>query len=225
VPSPTESASEPVLPSGSSALIPPLLATATGIVLDIGPGTGTQMPLFTNPGLRMMYGAEPCIGMHAELAAKIKSTGLDDRYQILPCGAEPEALLPALERVGFSDLESGVFDTIVCIRVLCSVPRPEETIHGLYGLLKPGGKLLVCEHVVNPWLSKKGSVFARAMQLVYGLLGWSFFLGDCHLNRDTERMLRDVALGDGGWKIADLENSFPWSTLPYVSGTLVKKRS
>jgi SAM-dependent methyltransferase len=223
VPSPTDGASEPVFPSGSSALIPPLLATASGIVLDIGPGTGTQTPLFTNPGLREMYGAEPCMGLHAELLAKSQSAGLGNRYQILPCSAEPEALLPSLENVGFSDLERGVFDTIVCVRVLCSVPRPEETIRGLYGLLKPGGKLLVCEHVVNPWLSRKGSVFARAMQQVYGLLGWSFFLGDCHLNRDTERTLRDVAKGDGGWESADLENSFPWSTLPYVSGTLVKR--
>jgi SAM-dependent methyltransferase len=170
-----------------------------------------------------MYGAEPCIGLHAKLLANVQSSSLSNRYQILPCSAEPQALFPALEKVGFSDLEHGVFDAIVCARVLCSVPRPEETIRGLYRLLKPGGKLLVCEHVVNPWLTRKGSMFARAMQLVYGLLGWSFFVGDCHLNRDTEKMLRDAAMGDGGWGVVDLETSFTWSTLPYVSGTLIKR--
>jgi SAM-dependent methyltransferase len=210
-----------VEPTGSSALIPPLLATAGGTVLDIGPGTGTQTKLFDPRKVQMMFGAEPCVGLHEDLRAKIVACGFSSKYHILPCGAEPQSLIPALNKAGFSaaDLESGIFDTIVCVRVLCSVPNPAETIRGLYDLLKPGGKLLICEHVVNPWTSRGGSVIARLFQALYGFLGWSFFVGDCHLNRDTERTLKEV----GDWESVALERSFCWAPLTYISGALVKK--
>ncbi|EFR00602.1 phospholipid methyltransferase [Nannizzia gypsea CBS 118893] len=214
-------------PAASSALIPPLLAHADGVVLDIGPGTGTQTPLFTSPNLRIMYGAEPCLGLHEDLSAKVESCGLGSKYRILHCGAQPDSLLPALKKAGALDDENnegkGVFDTIVCVRVLCSVPEPEKTIKGLYDLLKPGGKILICEHVVNPWTTPKGSSVARFVQALYGLSGWSFFMGGCNLDRDTERTLRAVGDADGGWGSVDLESSFTSGPLPYVSGTLVKR--
>ncbi|ODH19773.1 hypothetical protein ACO22_06098 [Paracoccidioides brasiliensis] len=231
---------------GSSVLIPPLLAQADGVVLDIGPGTGSQTPFFNNPNLIRMYGAEPCHGLHGDLTAKVESCGLGGKYQILPCGAERTALFPALGREGLlaeteTDVVSGkvrcpvqgrgIFDTIVCVRVLCSVPDQRETMRGLYDLLKPGGKLLVCEHVVNPWSlrcggkGRRGNFFSRFMQVVYMLCGWKFFLGNCHLNRDTARVLMEVAeeAGEGGWEKVDIQKWFEWSTLPYVVGTLVKR--
>ncbi|KAK2875149.1 hypothetical protein FQN49_001733 [Arthroderma sp. PD_2] len=214
-------------PVGSSALIPPLLAHADGVVLDIGPGTGTQTQLFTNQNLRVMYGAEPCLGLHKDLHAKVESCGLSSKYQILHCGAQTESLLPALKKAGVLDDATnegrGLFDTIVCVRVLCSVPAPEKTVKGLYDLLKPGGKMLVCEHVVNPWTTAKGSTIARLVQAIYGLSGWRFFMGGCNLDRDTEHTLRAVANVDGGWESIDLESSFTLGPLPYVSGTLVKR--
>ena len=172
-----------------------------------------------------MYGAEPCTQLHSDLSAKITACGLADKYRILSCGAEPHSLIPALQKAGFSasEMQAGVFDTICCVRVLCSVPNPEQTIRGLYDLLKPGGKLLVCEHVVNPWMTGKGNVFGRLAQAVYMTLGFPFFMGNCHMTRDTSGMLRKVANQDGGWASVDLEKSFGWGPLPYVSGTLVKR--
>jgi hypothetical protein len=99
----------------------------------------------------------------------------------------------------------------------------EKTIQELYTLLKPGGRVLVTEHVVNPWRTAKGSILARVAQGVYQLLGWSFFIGDCCMDRDTEGALRKAADGDGGWESVDIERSFGWSPLPYISGVFVKK--
>jgi hypothetical protein len=101
----------------------------------------------------------------------------------------------------------------------------ERTVDELYGLLKPGGKLLVTEHVVNAWRTAKGSFLARVVQGVYQVFGWSFFIGDCALDRDTEGVLLRAARSDGGWEVVDLERSFAWSVMPYLSGTLVKKSS
>ncbi|KAJ5664983.1 uncharacterized protein N7477_007431 [Penicillium maclennaniae] len=214
----------------SSALIPPLLKTASGIALSIGPGTGTQMPLLRSPAIEKIYGCEPCHGLHDQLRAKASAEGLASKYHILGCGAAASELLPALRETKTrvtaaydEDAKNGIFDTILCVRVLCSVPEMEKTVGELYGLLKPGGKMLVTEHVVNPWRSAKGSLLARVMQGVYMLLGWSFFVGDCCLDRDTERALRRVADRDGGWESVDIQQDFAWSAMTYISGTLVKK--
>ncbi|RAL13679.1 class I SAM-dependent methyltransferase [Aspergillus homomorphus CBS 101889] len=216
--------------NGSSDLLPPLLRTASGIVLDIGPGTGTQMPLLRSQSIKTIYGAEPCRGLHEKLQLRAEAEGLSSKYHILPSGAAASELLPALRATGTGitdaydlDAKKGIFDTILCVRVLCSVPEMQRTVDELYGLLKPGGKILVAEHVVNPWRTAKGSLLARAMQGVYQVLGWSFFSADCALNRDTEGALLRAAERDGGWEIVDLERHFSWSVMPYVSGSLVKR--
>ncbi|KAJ5319214.1 hypothetical protein MYU51_013629 [Penicillium brevicompactum] len=209
-------------PVGSSALIPPLLRTASGVVLDIGPGTGTQMPLLTSPSITALYGAEPCTSLHKALRAKAEAEGISSKYHILPTGVAAAELTPALRDSGVDVSSEGVFDTILCVRVLCSVPNMEKTVSELYGMLKPGGRILVTEHVVNPWRRAKGSLLARVAQVVYQALGWSWFIGDCALNRDIEKALRGAA-GAEGWESVELERSFEWSAMPYISGTLVKR--
>jgi SAM-dependent methyltransferase len=86
----------------------------------------------------------------------------------LLCSPAIEALYGAasdlgakLRKQGLDQSTGGVFDTIICVRVLCSVLDLEQTAEELYSFLKPGGKLLVTEHVVNPWRTAKGSVVAR----------------------------------------------------------------
>ncbi|KAJ5716468.1 hypothetical protein N7493_008379 [Penicillium malachiteum] len=216
-------------PVGSSALIPPLLKSSEGIVLDIGPGTGTQMHLLTSKSIKALYGPEPCVGLHAQLRKRAITAGITEKYHILPCGVVANDLLPALRATGTgvtdaydSDPKSGIFDTILCVRVLCSVPAMENTVKELYGLLKPGGRLLVTEHVVNKPFSAKGSVLARVAQAVWMWLGWRLLIGDCCLDRDTETVLRKAA-GDEGWESVELEKSFEWSAMPYLSGVLTKK--
>ncbi|KAG0156017.1 hypothetical protein PDIDSM_3193 [Penicillium digitatum] len=219
--------SEPV---GSSALIPPILRTATGTVLDIGPGTGTQMPLLTSPAITALYGAEPCKGLHATIRAKALAENISPRYHIVPTGVAAHELIPALRAAGTgvvdeydTDPRAGIFDTILCVRVLCSVSEMERTVSELYGMLRPGGRLLVTEHVVNPWRRAKGSIIGRFVQGVYQVLGWSWFTGGCCLVRDTEAVLRAAADVDGGWESVELERNFEWSAMPYISGVLVKK--
>ncbi|KAJ5958615.1 uncharacterized protein N7479_005765 [Penicillium vulpinum] len=217
-------------PVGSSALIPPLLRTASGVVLDIGPGTGTQMPLLTSPAITALYGAEPCKSLHSSIREKAVAEQISSKYHIVPTGVAADELIPALRETGTgvtdaydSDARAGIFDTILCVRVLCSVPEMERTVSELYGMLKPGGRLLVTEHVVNPWRRAKGSIVGRVVQGIYQLLGWSWFTGDCCLNRDTEAALRAAADVDGGWERVELDRAFEWSAMPYISGVLVKK--
>ncbi|KIW06354.1 uncharacterized protein PV09_02816 [Verruconis gallopava] len=201
-----------------------LVATASGVVLDIGPGTGTQLHLFTPSKIKTIYAAEPAIDMHAELKRAADSNLLGDKYKILAAGAEPQSLIPALAKDGLLDISSqggeDVFDTIVSLRALCGVPSQEETAACLYRLLKPGGRLLLCEHVQQTW-PNGGDVFGAIMQRIYMLAGWSFWLGGCCLDRDTEGILRKVA-GPDGWKEVKINRLQPYAAIPYIVGEMVK---
>lgn len=204
-----------------------LLSTAKGVVLDLGPGTGECLRLFTPDLITKAYGPEPAVDMHPALQKNINKAGLNGKYEILAAGAEPDSLIPALAKKGVfavSGISSeGVFDTILCTRVLCGVPHTEETIQQLFRLLKPGGKMIVSEHVKSPW-PRKGSflgVFGFIMQKFLLLVGWNFWMGGCALNKKTFNMLIDAG-GQGGWKDVDLRFARSWHPIPFVVGTLTK---
>lgn len=152
-----------------------LLSTARGLILELGPGSGEQVKLFTNKDdIKAIYGVEPCLDLHHILKTRAREAGFEGKYHLLGCGGEKVELYAHLAREGFKLDEQGVFDTIVCSKVLCSVRDLEGTTQGLYGLLKPGGRLLVCEHVANPWRDKKGSAIARMFQGIFMWCGWTF---------------------------------------------------
>lgn len=163
--------------------------------------------------------------MHAPLQLTAEKLGLGSKLHILNCGAQTQRLLPKLQEMGLlhDNTPDCVFDTIVCSKVLCSVPDQTETIKTLYALLKPGGRLIVCEHVKNPWQSPKGSIIARGVQEFFMLQGWTWFLGGCHLTRNTDDVLKAVADPYGGWEKMDLEYVVQWGSIPFVLGELVKK--
>lgn len=199
--------------------MPPILSRAHGVVLDIGPGSGAHVSEFSdNANITAIYGAEPTLGLHKPLQLRISEAKLTEKYHILGCTAEKTELLAALAKEGVQISPEGLFDTIICIRVLCSVPNQEDTVRDLYSLLRPGGELMVVEHIKNPW-TKNGSILGRLAQMAYHTLGWPFFLAGCEMNRDTPAILRRAA----PWDAVDLKTNFEWSALPYVSGTLTKK--
>lgn len=121
--------------------VPKLVSQASGIVVEIGPGSGNQLSRYDASKVTKIYGIEPNAGLHEKLRARVKEAKLDDIYTIIPCGIEN---VSELEKYGISE-ES--VDTLLTCQVLCSVPQPEETVHHMYRLLKHGGKLIAYEHI------------------------------------------------------------------------------
>lgn len=142
--------------------VEPLLKSADGVVLDIGPGNGQWLYLFAagkNSKITKIYGVEPNTEHHAALRESIVRAGLDGVYEILSVGAED------LRSCG---IQEGSIDTIATIQVLCSVPGPQKIVKSLYPYLKPGGRWLVYEHIrtphrhdlVNSWQGKSDTYAA-----------------------------------------------------------------
>jgi SAM-dependent methyltransferase len=202
-----------------------LLQNLHGVVLDLGPGTGTQMRRLNPTNVTKIYGVEPNTALHEELRKSADKAGFGQKYIILSAGAEPDSLVPALAKEGLlkdGASQGGIFDEILCLRVLCGVPQPRETIAGLYRLLKPGGRIIVCEHVRNWPFGEVGSMVGSALQLFYTYLCcWSFWTGGCQLTRDTGKWIKELG-GKDGWKEVKVEYIESWSPVPYVIGYLVK---
>lgn len=125
----------------SETAIPALVSEASGVILELGPGIGNQLPRYDIEKITKIYGVEPNKALHKSLREKIKTCGLADIYEIVPCGIED---VGELEKWGV--VCNGI-DTVLSIQVLCSVPDVERTLRRLYALMRPGGKLVVYEHV------------------------------------------------------------------------------
>lgn len=116
-----------------------------GTVLEVGPGTGMWVSVFTDTQLTTtapitkIYGVEPNNDVHYELRRRVLAAGLSDRYEIVPRGIE--------ELATSGEIAPGSLDCIVSVLCLCSIPEPEKTIRQLFELLKPGGTWFVYEHV------------------------------------------------------------------------------
>jgi ubiquinone/menaquinone biosynthesis C-methylase UbiE len=118
--------------AGLSAHRRSLLADATGRVLEVGAGTGRNLP-FYGAGVASLTFAEPDEAMARRLERHI---GEQPR--------EVELVRAPAERLPFED---GRFDAVVSTLVLCSVPDLAEALGELRRVLAPGGALLFIEHV------------------------------------------------------------------------------
>ena len=124
--------------------VPRLVARAHGVILELGPGIGNQLPRFDASRIAHVYGVESNPAFAAPLRDRLRAVGatngLEAKYTPLICRIEDEA---ALARAGVVD---GSVDCVVSMQVLCSLPDPRGTARQLYRLLKPGGELLFWEH-------------------------------------------------------------------------------
>lgn len=140
------------------------LSSATGRTVDLGAGTGANLPLFP-PAVSELVMVEPDPHMLKKLRAR---TGAGDPpTSVVQAGAEA---LP------FQDAS---FDTAVFTLVLCTVPDPDAALVEAARVLRPGGRLIFVEHVRSgdPGLARWQDRLERP---------WRFLGDGCHCNRDTE---------------------------------------
>ena len=143
--------------------VPSLVAEASGVVLELGPGIGSQLARYDKSKITKVYGVEPCSYLHEALRKQVKECGLDDIYEIVPCGIED---VTGLKKHG---IRLGTFDSVLSVQVLCSVPDPNEIMRRIYALMKPSGQLIVYEHVKSTD-SLTGMVQSKSSRTLYAML-------------------------------------------------------
>ncbi len=109
-----------------------LLATATGAVLEVGAGTGLNLPHYPESATRLVL-SDPDRFMRRKLATRARRLGRD--VEIVDADAER---LPFLENT---------FDEVVATLVLCSVAARATSLHEIRRVLRPRGRLRFLEHV------------------------------------------------------------------------------
>src|SRR3954447_5849549 len=115
-----------------------LLAPACGRVLEVGAGTGHNLPYYPRSGVDALTLVEPDGAMRRHLA-----TRLDD------APVTPEVIAVGIDDV---DRPDGSFDTIVTTLALCTVPNLDRSLARIHRLLAADGVLLFLEHVRMPGL-------------------------------------------------------------------------
>ena len=159
-----------------------IVPLAEGDVLEIGIGSGLNLPFYDQQKVRKLWGLEPSEGMRKLAAKNLEGLNLDLEFIDLPGEEIP--------------LESNSVDTVVVTFTLCTIPDTASALQGMRRVLKPGGRLLFCEHGTAPdegvrrWQDRLNS-------------GWSKISGGCNMNRDIP-----VLITAAGFEIVNDERMY-----------------
>lgn len=141
---------------------------AAGDVLEIGFGSGLNLPFYDSDKVRKIWGLEPSEGMRRKAQPMVDKSNLDVEFIDLPGEEIP--------------LEANSVDTVLVTYSLCTIPDAVTALEGMRRVLKPGGSLLFCEHgrapdeSVRRWQDRLNS-------------GWGSFTGGCNMNRDIPALI------------------------------------
>ena len=108
------------------------LKNLRGKVLEIGVGTGKNLPYFNYKKINLTG-----IDLSPGMLEKAKEKARENKYKV-------DLKLGNAERLSFQD---NSFDWVVCTFLLCSVPNPEKAIKEMKRVVKKRGKIIFLEHV------------------------------------------------------------------------------
>jgi ubiquinone/menaquinone biosynthesis C-methylase UbiE len=173
---------------GMAARRAELLAQASGRVLELGAGTGLNLPHYTDAVHELVL-SEPDAAMGRRLGRRVARAG----------SAAVVVAAPA-ERLPFDDAS---FDTVVSTMVLCTVADAKGAVHEVRRVLRPDGRLLFIEHVRadSARLARWQDRLARP---------WRAFAMGCRANQPTLELL-----ATGGLRI-DLAHTDRWCGMPAI---------
>jgi gluconolactonase len=148
---------------------------ATGDVLEIGAGTGANLPYYSEDikqGAQLTV-TDPNPFMLRKLTAKATKLGMTIASSVAPATNMP--------------FEDESFDTIVGTLVLCSVDDQADVINEVARLLRPGGEFRFMEHV-------RGKGRLRGIFQDISMPLWRTCFEGCHPNRNTIAAIKASAL-------------------------------
>jgi len=162
-----------------------------GTVLEIGIGTGFNLPYYDASKVTKVIGLDPSEKSWELAAERAKEVSFPVEFIGLPGEQIP--------------LADNSVDTVLVTFSLCTIPDPMQALAGMRRVLKAGGKLVFCEHGAAPdadvlkWQNRVNPV-------------WKVFFGGCNLNRFMPAIIEG-----SGFRIDTLEQMYLPST-PRIAG-------
>ena len=155
---------------------------ARGRVLEVGMGSGLNLPFYARDQIELVWGLEPAEGMRRKAAPAVASAPFEVRWLGLPGEEIP--------------LDDNSADTVLLTYTLCTIPAWQQALQQMRRVLKPDGQLVFCEHGAAP--DDGTRTWQRRLNPV-----WKRLAGGCHLNRPIPDYLRQA-----GFKIETLEERY-----------------
>ncbi len=146
---------------------------ARGIVVEIGIGSGLNLPHYNAQIVTKIIGVDPDEHIWKRSKARRKACPIE------------------IERIGLSGedlpLDSASADTVLVTYSLCTIPDPVKALREMARVLKPGGQILFTEHGKAP----DASVYKWQTRIDPF---WSRIAGGCHSGRDIPALFSQAGL-------------------------------
>ena len=155
---------------------------AHGRVLEIGIGSGLNLPYYDTANVTKVWGLDPSPEATRMARRAAAALPIDVEFIDLPSERIP--------------LEDHSVDSIVMTYTLCTIPDTTPALHEMRRVLQPGGELIFCEHGAAPdpgvrrWQDRLNPLWKR--------LG-----GGCNLNRPIPSLIEA-----GGFRIESLDTMY-----------------
>ncbi|KAF8889420.1 S-adenosyl-L-methionine-dependent methyltransferase [Gymnopilus junonius] len=185
---------------------------AYGVVLDIGAGHGHTVRYLNHACVSRYVALEPNTLMHDKIRTQANAGGFhesDGTLVILSCGVEdtktilstlssahsptrsPPPISASSKEKDFAQTHQELpsIDTIISVLTLCTIPDPQKNMARLVrDVLKPGGQLLIYEHVLSPrqdvaWWQKLWAPI------------WAVAFDGCRMDRPSDVWVGNLKLG------------------------------
>lgn len=144
-----------------------VLADVSGDVLEIGFGTGLNLPYYPDP-VQQIVTVDPSPGVHRLAQKRIDASPIAVDHRMLSGEALPMA--------------DHSFDSVVSTFTLCSIPKIEQALAEIYRVLRPGGRFFFVEHglsdepSIQTWQHRLTPLQKR-------------IAGGCHFDRDMRQLI------------------------------------
>ena len=155
---------------------------ATGLVLEIGIGSGLNIPFYDTAKVTRVLGLDPSEELN-RMARKVAEEK----------GLAVEFILGGAEAIALPDNH---VDTVLVTYTMCTIPQVAEANKEINRVLKPKGKLIFCEHGLAP--DANVSKWQNRIDPYWGKIA-----GGCHLNRNIPALISAA-----GFKIESMEQMY-----------------
>jgi len=158
-----------------------ILAHAQGSVLELGIGTGSNLPHYPE-AVDSVIGSDPNPGMQRKLTKKMRKSALTVHRVMAEGGHLPFA--------------NATFDTVVSTLVLCSIPALDHTLGEIRRVLRPDGRFVFLEHGVSP--DSRVARWQKRLNGVQRIIG-----AGCQLDLSVTRVLEKA-----GFRLESVDASY-----------------